>query len=288
MITREALEEGARTLKRTSASWNVAVLDTELLLAHTLSCSKEDVYLRHSQPISGAQLRKFRSFLKRRRAHEPVAYIIESKPFFELDFRVKKGVTLIPRPDTEVLVERALNVLQGKDWADADVIDVGTGSGVIAVSVAFHNKDVHIQATDISSKALAIAKENAKTHDVASHISFSKTDLLPKNLGEKDHLLILANLPYVSVKEWQSLPKHIKKYEPKSALVVGADGLDCYRRLLEEIKKRDKKKTITLLLELFPEQISALKKEAKRLWKKATFEIIKDLAGKNRVLEIRI
>lgn len=288
MLTREALEEGARALKRTSESWNIAVLDAELLLARALSCSKEDVYLRHSQAISSAQLKKFRSFILRRRAHEPVAYIIESKPFFSLDFRVKKGVTLIPRPDTEVLVEHALQILDKKDWTDADIIDVGTGSGAIAVSIASNKKDARIQATDISPKALAIAKENAKTHTVLSRISFSKSNLLPKKLGEKQHLVILANLPYVPKKEWQVLPKHIKKYEPKSALIAGEDGLDYYKALLKQLKMRNEKKEIILLLELFPEQISTLKKETKKLWKNATFEIIKDLSGKNRVIEIRI
>ena len=210
----------------------------EVLLAHALGLSRLDLYLRHDQPLTPEELARFKVFVLRRRAGEPVAYITGHKEFWSLDFKVTPAV-LIPRPETETLVSSILEVFpknteNGKrkttiDWG----LEVGTGSGAIIIALARELPQLRWVGVDISGPALAVARENAERHGVADRISFLRGNLLSAlKAGSRFHLLV-ANLPYVPRPVWEELPKDIKEFEPREALLGGTDGLDLIRPLVQ-------------------------------------------------------
>ena len=249
----------------------------EILLAHTLGIGRLDLYLRHDQPLTHEELARFKALIVRRRLGEPVAYLTGHKEFWSLDFLVTPA-TLIPRPETEVLVQAVLEVCGGggrgylqekKPMPPAPALsaepspstpifgstgfqtvlhrqdacapghsrlalDVGAGSGAVVVALARELPDLSWVAVDISAAALQIARENARRHEVAARISFVEGDLLAQFRPGPWFGLIAANLPYVSRPEWEHLPKEIKDYEPKEALLGGEDGLDLLGRLCRE------------------------------------------------------
>lgn len=205
----------------------------EILLAHTLGLSRLDLYLRHDQPLTSEELARFKALIMRRRQGEPVAYLTGHKEFWSLDFLVTPA-TLIPRPETEVLVEAVVNVLRGRGQGPQVpgpplnsylAIDIGAGSGAVVVALAKELPDLAWVAVDISRAALLVARENARRHGVAERIAFFQGDLLSGIRSEPLFGLIVANLPYVSRGEWERLPREIKDYEPPEALLGGEDGL---------------------------------------------------------------
>jgi release factor glutamine methyltransferase len=205
-------------------------LDAELLMAWAARVERADLIAREVEMSPGVAAR-FESALGRRARREPVAYIVGSREFHSLDFEVSPAV-LIPRPETETLVDAALKFLA--DRGGARVLDVGTGSGAIAVSIAYECPRVRVIATDISVDALEIARRNANRHGVADRIEFRRVDLFePLNgdapLGSFD--LIVSNPPYVEEGALPTLAPDVRDYEPRVALVVGADALDFYRRI---------------------------------------------------------
>jgi release factor glutamine methyltransferase len=209
----------------------------EVLLAHALNLSRLDLYLRYDQPLTPEELARFKALVVRRRAGEPVAYITGHKEFWSLDFLVTPAV-LIPRPETETLVDAVLQVFKQEtenrkpkteNWA----LEVGVGSGAIIISLARELPQTRWVGLDISGAALAVARENARRHEVAHRIIFLRASLLAALKPGPRFVLVAANLPYVPRPVWEELPKDIKAFEPQEALLGGADGLDLIRPLVQ-------------------------------------------------------
>ncbi len=272
--------------------------DSLILLAH--ATGKEQVFLlAHPEHIIGASDEALaRSFFRRRLRHEPVAYITGHKEFYGQDFIVTKD-TLIPRPETEHLVERVLDrtehhesMIRGGE-KNIHILDIGTGSGNIIISIAaelnqrYPASDIRYHATDISPQALEVAKENARRHDVSDLITFREGDLLEpfaKECASADAIIIAANLPYLSEAIYATAENDVKKFEPHDALVSGQAGLGHYYRLLDQAKRLAK--PAMLLLEISPEQAPLLRTCLVSCLPQAKISIYQDLSGRDRVAEI--
>ncbi len=247
--------------------------DAELLLMRVLGCDRAYLLTHPETALTAEQAALYDGWLSRRARHEPVQYIIGEQEFFGMNFRVTPDV-LIPRPETEHLVEAALA------RADRDVplriADIGTGSGAIAVALAHALPNAAITALDISPAALAVAQENAEVHAVGSRIRFLQSNLLDAVAGEQFDMIV-SNPPYVA--EDEELEAQVCDYEPASALFAGPEGLDVYRRLIPQAKA-----AITpggwLLLEIGHGQRESLA-ELLSGWNKISF--IADLQGIPRV-----
>jgi len=207
--------------------------NAELLLEAILSAKKVDLYLNRSQILTPQQVKKFNQFIQERISGKPLQYIIGSTEFFGLEFKVNEHV-LIPRPETETLVEIVIERL--KNRSSPKIIDIGTGSGAIAVSLAKNIKSSMIFATDISADALVVARENAKMNQVENQIELLQGDLFEplknKNLEEKIECVV-SNPPYVSPEEFSQLPKEVKEYEPILALKTDQEGTLFHRGIIE-------------------------------------------------------
>jgi release factor glutamine methyltransferase len=205
-----------------------ARLDAEVLLAHVRGCQRILLYTAFDTPVSDAERARFRELVKRRGEGEPVAYLVGNREFFSLPFAVSPAV-LVPRPETEGLVVRVIDLC--KPLPAARIIDVGTGSGAIAVTLAKHLPRARLAATDISPTALALARENAARHGVAERIEFLECDLLsaPQAAGPWD--VIVSNPPYVRDDEFDGLPRDVRLHEPRGALVAGPTGVEVVARL---------------------------------------------------------
>lgn len=301
MTTNQALIWAIRKLKRTSCRNDSPALDAEVILSAVTGHSRENLLIHPEKNLIARQFKKFKNFIARRVRHEPIAYITGEKEFFGLKFKVNNSV-LIPRPETELLVEESIKnyTLYPKPYT---LIDVGTGSGAIAVALAKNLPNAKIMATDISGRTLNIARQNAHRHGVAQKIEFIKTDLLPK-LKAGGYFLILANLPYLPAHVWKNTMPDVKKFEPKEALLGGIDGLTIIKRFLKEISRLQfklrkvggmptssrQKQDIhgMVLLEIDPSQKSKLQKFISKLFPQAVLEIKKDLAGLFRLVVIKI
>jgi release factor glutamine methyltransferase len=212
-----------------------ARLNAERLLGHTLNLSRVDLYLNYERPLVAGELDRFKGFLKRRLQHEPLQYILGETEFFSLRFKVNPDV-LIPRPETEILVETVLQKCRQKFGVEKDIaiLDIGVGSGSIAVALAQNLPAARITAIDISDASLATATENASLNEVADQIEFRLMDFFGNNLAnEFQHAfdVIVSNPPYISDAEFPKLPAEVREFEPRFALKDGADGLNSYRQI---------------------------------------------------------
>lgn len=201
-------------------------LDAELLIAEALGVDRVGLYLDLNRPLVESERSAIRPLVARRRAREPVAYIVGRRDFYGRSFFVSPDV-LIPRPDTETLVERALDCIPVD--ADCRVVDVGTGSGIIAVTIAAERPRAAVTATDISAAALGVARRNAERLGFADRIRFEQADLLGET-GPYD--VVVSNPPYVSRSELGALQAEIREHEPLDALEAGEEGLDVIDALL--------------------------------------------------------
>jgi release factor glutamine methyltransferase len=201
-------------------------LDAEVLLAHVRGCPRIALYTAFDTPVAEADRGRFRELVKRRGAGEPVAYLVGSREFFSLPFAVDKAV-LVPRPETEGLVVRVLDLCRAA--ATSRIIDVGTGSGAIVVALAKHLPRATFAATDVSAEALEVARANAERHGVADRITFFHGDLLADAAGPWD--VIVSNPPYVREDEFPALPRDVRDHEPREALVSGPTGVEVVERL---------------------------------------------------------
>lgn len=209
-------------------------LEAELLLANVLSTNRLQLYLKFDKELSDEEKIKYREALKRRADFEPVAYIIGEKEFLSRPFFVDRS-TLIPRPETELLVEKTIDIakeLSRENGAALKVLEIGVGSGIIAVSLALSGLNLEITATDISEDAINIAVKNAERHNAVEKIRFIKGDLFEGAKGSYD--IIVSNPPYVGLSEKDALAKDIIDWEPHSALFAGEDGLDIARRIIAQ------------------------------------------------------
>jgi len=201
-------------------------LDAELLVAKALGTDRVGLYLDLNRPLVDRERNAIRPLVARRREREPVAYILGHRDFYGRRFKVTPDV-LIPRPDTETLVEHALECIP--EDAPCRVLDVGTGSGAIAVTIAAERPLAQVTATDISEAALKIASENAERLEVAGRIRFERANLLS---GAEQYDVIVSNPPYITESEMKTLQAEVREYEPVTALEAGEDGLDVVRALL--------------------------------------------------------
>lgn len=204
-------------------------LDAEVLLAHAMKKDRIQLYLDLKEATGEESELYYRTLIDRRSARVPVSYLTGHKEFMSLDFVVNENV-LIPRPETEVLVETVCRLGE----KGSRVLELGTGSGAIAVSLAKYNPDWRILATDLSVQALLVARENARYHKVMDRISFLQGDLLNAFSWHSRFDWIVSNPPYIPARELARLPAGIRKYEPMLALDGGADGLDVIRRIIAE------------------------------------------------------
>lgn len=252
-----------------------ARLDAELLLASTLGLRRLDLYLKFDRPLGEPELARYRGLIARRAKGEPVAYLTGHKEFMGLDFEVTPAV-LIPNPDTEVLVQRAVEL--AREWQRAiRVADVGTGSGCIAIAIAHYAGNSEIWASDLSSDAMEVAARNAARLGVNDRVHLVRGDLLQPLAGEFD--LICANLPYVA--PGSKLPAEVAA-QPAHALFAAEEGAALVSRLLHEAPAKLREGG-RVLAELDPSIAGVISKAAERDF--AGFKIHRDLGGHERVLE---
>jgi len=208
-------------------------LDTQLLLAHALNCSRMELYTRYNDPAPDDVRQRFKELVRKRAEGCPVAYLVGRKEFYSLPFEVSPAV-LIPRPATETLVMECLK--RARDIPAPTVLDIGTGSGNIAVAVAHQHKQAQLTATDISPATLAVAARNALAHKVADRIRFLQGDLFAPIPPGEVFDFILSNPPYVTQDELQRLEVNVRDYEPHLALDGGPTGLLIVERLIDQAR----------------------------------------------------
>ncbi|WP_420645562.1 peptide chain release factor N(5)-glutamine methyltransferase [Candidatus Leptofilum sp.] len=279
MNIQEALAYGRSQLTPTSPT---PQLDARLLLEHLLNVSHSYLIIHHDQPLTVKQEDNFRQLVTRASQAEPIPYIIGHAPFFDFELRVAPSV-LIPRPETEQLVELAVN------WAKAHeagrpltAVDVGTGSGCIAIALARFLPDVQVTAVDISLEALAIAQQNGEQL-ASNRIQFCQSNLLQAVRQPID--LIVANLPYVTSGEWQSLADGVKLHEPALALDGGVDGLELIRQLLQQATTKLRPDG-AIFLEIGWQQGEKAQQVAQAHFPDAEITILPDFAGHDRFVKI--
>ena len=211
-------------------------LNAELLLARSLNLSREGLYMRLCDQVEERDKEVLEKLMQRRISGEPLQYILEHQEFWSVDFKVDPRV-LIPRPETELLVEQSLMILSEISLRFPSVLEIGTGSGAIAITLAKELKNIFVVATDISMEALVLARENARSAGIQHQINFVNGDLFgplrpPKERAPFD--LILSNPPYVTRRKIDTLAREVKDHEPRIALDGGEDGLAFYRRIIPE------------------------------------------------------
>ena len=227
MTLREGLEKGASTLAA-GPHPDRARRDAELLLLHAVQLDRAALFARWNEPL--LQSAQYEALIERRRTGEPIQYILGVTEFYGLPFCVTPGV-LIPRPETEHLVEKALQVAAG--FAAPRLVDIGAGSGAISVTLAHLLPQAVVTAIDISEAALDIARSNAEGNGVAGRIRFLQGDLLGAVAGEQFEVVV-SNPPYVPLVDRDSLSVEVREHEPELALFAGDDGLEIYRRLIPQ------------------------------------------------------
>ena len=221
-----------------------ARLDAQLLLGHVCGLDKVHLYVQFDRPLAQNELAVFRDLVKRRAAGEPVAYILGKKEFYSREFQVDSNV-LVPRPETEHLVDCVLAYLRQRDAEEATeempfsprIVDVGTGSGAIAITVAAEVEHAIVVGIDISAAALEVAKRNATVLDVRERVKLAQGDTLAPIRSAHSVDVVVSNPPYLDDALMSTLPKDVRDFEPHQALYGGADGLDIQRRLLEGAKR---------------------------------------------------
>ncbi len=255
-------------------------LCAEMLLAHVLGMQRIELYTGFSRVVPPAQLDTLRALVKRAGEHEPVAYLVGKTEFYSIEFDVGSGC-LIPRPETELLVQQAVELLRSRDGTHS-VLDLCTGSGCIAVAIAKNHVSSHLVATDLCEEAIAMADRNIRKHDQAERIELVQGDLFDP-VESRRFDLIVSNPPYVTTVDYTQLDPNVRDYEPRLALDGGPDGLDVYRRILARGPQHLKDNGI-LMLEIGYDQGSAIKSLFEQVPVFKEVDIHKDLQGHDRVI----
>ena len=227
MTIHDILNESTKAMG--SADIPSARLDAEVLLSFCLGCDRLEFYKNPDMPISETKLSAFRNLIVRRLQWEPVAYITGRKEFWSFSLEVNNSV-LIPRPDTEIIVEETVNICRKIDSPEIKILDIGTGSGAIAIALALEITGAKVMATDISEAAVNLAKKNADTLGLKDKIDFRLGNLFEPVNGFFD--IIVCNPPYISSQDYEKLPAGVKNYEPQEALLAGKSGLEFYEKLI--------------------------------------------------------
>lgn len=276
----------AGTQRLAGAGLDTPRLDSEVLLGHVLGFDRAQLYTHADRLLTDGERGRFEDLIDRRFRHEPVAYLVGRKAFYGIELAVDPRV-LIPRPETELLVDLALDLLASVDHgAERHIVaDVGTGSGAIALSIAANTSRAHLYATDISHVALALAAENARRLGLADRVTFLQGDLL-ESVPQPVHLII-ANLPYIAEDEWSSLQPDIAEFEPALALSGGPDGLDLIRRLLAQAPAYLRPHG-ALLLEIGSRQGAEVAKLVAAALPGASVEVLMDYAYQDRIVRVMV
>lgn len=264
-----------------------ARLEAEILLAESLGCQRIELYTRYNEVPPADEMAQFRAWVKRRAAGEPVAYIVGYREFYSLRFDVNANV-LIPRPETEHLVVAALEAAKDYDGKPLRVIDVGTGSGCVAIAMAKHlDRESVIGAIDLSPDAIAVAYQNALKHEVDGKIKFFTGDLLEAlPAGSNPVHLIVSNPPYIGHQESDTVEDQVKNFEPSMALFAGDKGTEIIERLIAQSVPMLLPKG-QLLFETSPSVMDACVNLVESQDGLELVEIIKDLAGLKRIVVAR-
>ncbi len=279
----EALNDASSRLR--DAGIDDTRLEAELLLRHSLDITREELFARLQEPLEARSEQDYESLTARRLAHEPTAYIIGHREFCGLEFACSPAA-LIPRPETELLVETAIDWIERREppVEELRAIDVGTGSGVIAVALAKQVPGVRIAATDVSAEALRLARRNAAAHCVNDQTDFLEGSLLEPVQGPIN--LIVSNLPYIPSRTYNTLPSEIRENEPDVALRSGRRGTAVIEELLQQARGRLSPSGL-LLAEHAWNQGAALRRAAADHFPTAYIETRRDLAGHERMLVVR-
>jgi len=279
---KEELLKAENTL--TSNHIDDARIEAELLLMHTLGIGRAELYTRLDEALTSLLVEQFWQLVQHRLNHEPTAYILKQCQFYGLDFYVDSRA-LIPRPETELLVEEALKFTNQRFSSDSTckMAEVGTGSGAVAIALALNLTKAEIYAIDISADALEVAYINCQRYKVTEKVHFLLGDMLQPLPGRVN--IILANLPYVRDMEMNDLSQEIKEFEPRVALAGGVDGLDKIRRLLPQARQQLLPGGL-VLLEIGYGQGAEAATLAENYFPTADVDLIPDLAGIERVVRV--
>jgi release factor glutamine methyltransferase len=259
-------------------------LSAELLLSHVLGLKRIELYTQYNQPVAQEQLDQLRGLVKRAGQHEPVAYLVGRTEFYSMEFDVTPDC-LIPRPETELLVQRAIEFLRKRTGPQL-VCDLCTGCGIIAVAIARNVPDAKVMATDISEAALGVAARNIEKHKLQERVELRRGDLFEPLVAQLDLFDVIAcNPPYVSAAEYEALEKNVKDYEPRLALHAGADGLDFYRRIAGKVDGYLKPDGV-LLLEIGYQQGDAARALFQNTGAFAEVRVEKDLNRNDRLVVV--
>jgi len=262
-------------------------LDGELLLAHALEMDRTHLYMNFDKPLNDDELSLFRALIKRRAMREPLQYITGNQEFWSMEFKVAPSV-LIPRPETELLVEEGARELEKSfpDYPLLDILDIGTGSGALTAALAKEVSCSHVIGVDMSEEAISMAKENIEANSLSSSVTILEGDLF-EPVGEKFFHLIVSNPPYIPKGDLKGLQPEVGKYEPLSALNGGDDGLDYYRTIIPESLKHLHPGG-WLMVEHGEGQSEAIVKLFENTGQFEEVKAIKDLAGIYRVIKGRM
>lgn len=256
-------------------------LDAEVLLAFVRGCPRIALYTAFDEPVDDAGRARFRELVRRRGDGEPVAYLVGSREFFSLPFTVTKAV-LVPRPETEGLVVRALDLC--KSLAAPRIADVGTGSGAVAVTLAKRLPKASLVATDVAPDSIEVARGNAQRHGVAERVECVACDLLEGVAGPFD--VIVSNPPYVREDEFEGLPRDVRLHEPKGALVAGPTGVEVVERLVSTAVGKLAPGG-WLLVEIGPSTAAAAEGVIRRQAGLEPAPTLPDMAGLPRIVQAR-
>jgi release factor glutamine methyltransferase len=284
MILREALRSTTQTLLR--ASIDDASMEAELLLGHVLGMSKTQLCTEPERDLTAAETEHLRNLVRRRLDREPAAYILGHSEFYGIDLYVERD-TFIPRPETEVLVEKAVELAGRISGGEREitVADIGTGCGAIAISLALALPRARMYATDISASALRVAEKNCQRHAVCGRVELLLGDLLEPLPGPVD--MIVANLPYIKDREFEDLSPEVVGFEPPIALTGGKNGLDRIHRMLEQMPGKLNRGGF-FLLEIGQGQGAAATSLVHSHFLQASVELIPDLGGVDRVMKVAL
>lgn len=278
----ELLVNATRALGQ-AMDYREARLQAEMLLAHALDTSRTDILARLHETVLAELAARYAASVARRAKFEPLAYILGHQEFYRLDFVVDRRV-MIPRHETELLVQYALESARQLPHTTHTIADVGTGSGAIALSIAHNLPHASIFAVDISRDALDVAKLNARRLALEK-VTFVDSDLFEKIDFKLD--IVIANLPYVPSSRYSELPVEVRRFEPRVALDGGPDGLGVVKRLLAQLPSHMQRGAVALL-EISEEQGQAALDLIHRILPEATAQLHKDMEGMDRMVEVRV
>ena len=277
MTIREVIQNAVLELEARDIT--SAQIDAEILLAHSLKVDRSSLFIDSDLEID---TKIFDEYLKRRCKAEPVSYIIDSREFYGRDFYVDKRV-LIPRPETEILIEEVIKYSKSLNHEEIKIVDLGTGSGNIGITLSLEIEKSQVLGLDNSSGAIEVAQKNSSLLN-ASNITFVKSDFFHEvNLYNVD--ILVANLPYVPLTEKKVMLSDVLNFEPKTALFSGKDGLDHYRKLIKTIKKSNIN-VGALFIEIFHTQGHSIEELFVSAFPNIKVSVINDLGGFNRVVKL--